>query len=218
MTDMETEKAIAKAVLERYPQTYAEMLGIDLARNTPAPLFQWLNCALLMSARISASRAHQAAGALLDEGLTTPDKVDESRQHDRVEVLNKNGYARYDESAARSIWQVTAMLKEEYGGDLRALRKAADFDPEKEKMLLKKFKGIGDVGADIFLREVQVAWDELYPFADTRAARAAENLGLKGTPAALAKLAGPRENLPRLLEGLIRAVSDNAQKEILEAA
>ena len=217
MRKPETQKAIVNAILDRYPESYSELLGIDLSKNTPAPLFQWLNCALLMSARISATLAHQAAGALLEAGLTTPDKMAEAHHSERVEVLNKNGYARYDESTARSIWHVTTMLKEDYVGDLRRLRHAADYDPDSERSLLKKFRGIGDVGADIFMREVQVAWDELYPFADLRAAKVAETLGLDTDPASLAKLAGKREDLPRLLEGLIRSQADNAVEDILEA-
>ena len=39
-------------------------------------------------------------------------------------------------------------------------------------------EGVGDVGADIFLREVQVAWTEVAPFADERALGAARDLGL----------------------------------------
>jgi hypothetical protein len=43
---------------------------------------------------------------------------------------------------------------------------------------LKEFKGLGDVGVDIFFREVQVAWQELRPFADRRTLDAAGRLGL----------------------------------------
>ncbi|AJY46466.1 hypothetical protein [Martelella endophytica] len=212
------QKAIAKAVLERYPESYSEMLGIDLAKNTPAPLFQWLNCALLMSARISASQAQRAAGALFTAGFTTPDKMAKTNWDERVKVLNKNGYARYDESTARYIADTTAKLKEDYGGDLRKLREEAGHDPEAERKLLKEFKGIGDVGADIFLREVQTAWDELYPFVDSRAAKAAENLGLDPAPKALSRLANGPGELARLLTGLVQTDLDNAGNDILKAA
>jgi hypothetical protein len=49
------------------------------------------------------------------------------------------------------------MVVEKYGGDLRNLRKSAAPggrpDPARERKLLKEFKGIGDVGANIFFRE-----------------------------------------------------------------
>src|SRR3546814_14871329 len=38
---------IARAVLELHPRTQAEELGIDVGRNTPAPLYQWLIVSLL---------------------------------------------------------------------------------------------------------------------------------------------------------------------------
>ena len=41
-------------------------------------------------------------------------------------------------------------------------------------------------GADIFCREAQIAWDELFPFADQRALEAAGRLGLEVDPEKLA--------------------------------
>jgi hypothetical protein len=68
---------------------------------------------------------------------------------------------------------------------------------------LKQCKGLGDVGVSIFFRETQLAWDELYPFADERALRTAERLGLEGDAKALAK-GLPRQEFPRLVAALIR--------------
>ena len=65
------------------------------------------------------------------------------------------------------------MLLDKYRGDLRQLRAAAGRDPRRERLLLKECKGIGEVGADIFCREAQITWDELFPFADRRALEAA---------------------------------------------
>lgn len=45
------------------------------------------------------------------------------------------------------------------------------------------------ISTDIFFREVQVAWDELFPFADRRALEGAGKLGLPEDPEALADLA-----------------------------
>jgi len=57
---------------------------------------------------------------------------------------------------------------------LRKLREAADYRVEEEKRLLMEFKGSGPMSADIFLREVQLAWDEVYSYADQRVLHAAE--------------------------------------------
>lgn len=216
MASKAQQKAIVKAILERYPKSYAEALHINVGKNTPAPLYQWLLCSLLMSARINANQARQAAAALFDAGWTTPEKMAATTWEQRGKVLNENGYARYDESTARYIADTTEIINDRYSGDLRNLRKEADNDPEQERALLQQFKGIGKVGADIFFREVQVAWEEHFPFVDREAADAAADLGLDNE--ALTDLAGKRENLPRLLTGLVRAALDDAKDDILAAA
>lgn len=214
----ETQTDIRDALLQRHGTTFAEELGIHPEHDTPAPLFRWLCAALLMSARISTDIALNAARALADAGWTTADKMADSRWEDRVKVLNGAGYARYDESTARMLGESSEMLRDRYDGDLRQLREEADRDPQAERRLLKEFKGIGDVGADIFFREVQTAWDELYPFADARALKIADEMGLPDTAEGLARLAG-RDRLPALLAALIRAdLAGDSREDILQAA
>lgn len=211
-------KSVVSAILERYPKSFSEEIGIDLSANTPAPLFQWLVACLLFSTRISMAHAQSAARALFENGWTTPDKMAASSWEDRVKVLNQSGYARYDESTARYIADATDFLRDTYSGDLRKLRDAAERSPFKERKLLKEFKGIGDVGADIFLREVQVTWEEAYPFADTKALSTAEELGLAQTAEDLADLAGTKLDFVRLLSGLIRISLAKETEEILAEA
>lgn len=198
-----SRKDLARAVLRRYPKSYADTLHINVARNTPAPLYQWLIVSLLFSARISAAQAESAAAALFRQGWRTPQKMNAVTWRQRVDVLNRSGYARYDESTSRYIADTTKLLLERYRGDLRALRAAAEGDPKQERARIKEFKGIGDVGADIFFREAQIAWDELYPFADRKALDVGRRLGLGETAHDLAKLVS-RSDLPRLLSGLVR--------------
>ncbi len=200
----ETEKPVLASLFDRHGRMFSEELGIDLMRGTPAPLFQWLCAALLMSARIPSERAMQAAGALKDAGWTTARHMADSRWEDRVKVLNGAGYARFDESAARMLGETADLLVSDYGGDLRRLRERAEYDPANEKRLLQEFKGIGYVGADIFLREVQCVWGELYPFADRKALETSEKLGLPETPGGLAALVS-RKDFPRLVAALVRA-------------
>lgn len=202
-TDLSPKKQAA-ALLDDSGGTYAEALGLDLAKNTPSPLFRWLCASLLLSTRISADLAMKAAAALADAGWTTPDKMAASTWEKRTKVLNRAGYARYDESTSRRLAELCETLLGEYGGDLRRLRKKAGNDPARERALLKEFKGIGDVGADIFCREVQVAWPELHPCVDARAMKSAQRLGLASSADDLAALV-PRADLPRLLAALVRA-------------
>lgn len=203
---------IVKAILDRTPESLAGELGINVVRNTPAPLFQWLIASLLFSARISADIAQRAAKALFAEGWRTPQKMAATSWKERVTILNRSGYARYDESTSRYIGTSTQLLIDTYNGDLRRLRDAANRDPETERQLIKQFKGIGDVGCDIFFREVQLVWDELYPFADRKALDAADKLGLGADAGHVAGLVA-RADLPRLLTGLVRLRGEKARRE-----
>ena len=200
-----SKRRIAEALLERHGRTFADELGIDVAAGTPSPLFRLLVASILFSARIGHRIAVAAARALADQGWTTPRKLAEATWRQRVRVLNGAGYARYDESTSRMLGDTCALLLERYRGDLRRLREQAERDPRRERALLKEFKGIGDVGVDIFFREAQVVWEELYPFADRRALRAAERLGLGGEVRSLARLVdGDAGEFATLTAALIR--------------
>jgi hypothetical protein len=65
-------------------------------------------------------------------------------------------------------------------------RAAAHAPAPYRRALLTEFKGIGDVGADIFLREAQRAWRELRPYFDERALTSARRLDLPDDTARLA--------------------------------
>ncbi len=161
--------------------------------------------ALLASARIRAEAAVSAARALFDAGWTTPRKMAAATWEERIRCLNRAGYARYDERTSRMLADTSNLLLERYRGDLRRLRDEAGRDPESERRLLRAFKGIGDVGVDIFFREAQLVWEELRPFADRRALDAAEALGLGSDARALERATSSPEELTRLVAGLVRA-------------
>jgi len=211
------KQQIAAALLERHGQTYAAELGIDLDRGTPSPLFRWLCASILLSARIGAKTAMAATKALAEHGWTTADRMARASWEQRTRALNRAGYARYDESTSRMLGDTAQMLLENYRGDLRRLRDAAERTPERERALLKECKGIGEVGADIFCREAQIVWDELYPFADRRALEAARRLGLEDDAGGLARRV-PRQDFPRLIAALVRTGLAKDHDGVLEAA
>ena len=212
-----SKQRIIEALLERHGQTYAAELGIDLERDTPSALYRWLCAATLLSARIGADIAMQATRALAEQGWTTAQKMADATWEQRTRALNQAGYARYDESTSRMLGDTAEMLLDKYRGDLRRLRDAAGRDPGRERALLKECKGIGEVGADIFCREAQVAWDELFPFADRRALEAAGRLGLEDDAARLARRVA-RKDYPRLLAALVRTALAKDYDELLRAA
>lgn len=213
-----SKKSTASALLDRHGQTYAEELDIDLDDPTPSPLFRLLVASQLFSARIDAGIAAEAARNLSKRGWRTAGKMRESSWEDRVSALNDAGYTRYQERTATMLGDVAELVEERWSGDLRKLRDEADRDPDAERELLKEAKGVGDVGVDIFFREVQVAWPEIAPFADDRALKAARELDLAGDPGELEKLADGRAEYARLVAALVRTQLAGDHDEIRAAA
>ena len=145
-------KQIVAALLAMHGRTYCDELAINIARNTPSVLFRWLCPTLLFSARINASVAIAAARAITRRGWT-------STWEERTHLLNAAGHARYHESTSAKLGEASALLLDRC--DLRRLRERAGRDAEEEHRLIQEFKRIGPVGADIFCREIQIAWPEL---------------------------------------------------------
>jgi len=214
---MKDSERLVNALLERHGRTFTQALGIKIAENTPAPLFQTLCLALLFSARIRASIAVDAMRALLDAGWTTADHMARSNWQARVRVLNDAGYARFDEKTSTMLGNASNFLIEHYGGDLRRLRKQADKTPAEERRLLQEIDGIGDVGVDIFFRDAQAAWAELRPFADAKALDGAHRIGLPKSASELSELVDERD-FPRLVTALVRMELAGDSDEVLAAA
>lgn len=208
---------IVHVLMNKHGQTFSEELGIDLSQPGPSALFRWLCATLLFSTRISADIAMKAARALTRRGWTTPQKMAAADWADRTRTLNESGYARYDESTSTKLEGDSKFILEKYGGDLRKLRKAANCDPARERELLEEFKGIGEVGADIFFREIQIAWDEVFPFADQKALSVAKDLGLGSDAQELLELT-TRAGFPRLLTALVRCGLAKEEETVLEEA
>jgi endonuclease III len=214
---MPAKKRIVAALLERHGRTYAEELGINVGKQTPSNLFQLLFASVLFSARIDAEIAGKAARNLKRRGWRTAAKMADSTWRQRVAALNDAGYTRYQERTATMLGDMAETLLERWGGDLRKLRDEADRDPTRERRLLKRLKGLGDTGVDIFFREAQAGWDELRPFADRRALDAARRLDLGSDAKALARLAKGRD-FDRLVAALVRTELANDYENIREAA
>ena len=208
---------VVAALIDRHGRTYANEAGITL-RNTPSPLFRLLVLSLLLSARIDANIAVAAARALAEAGWTTPEKLADSRWEERARVLNRSGYARYDERTSTMLADMSDLVLRRYDGDLRKLRDAAGHDPAEERRALQDFSGIGAVGAAIFAREVQLVWDEMYPFADDRALGCAERLGLGAEVKDLQRNTSDQEHFTLLVAALVRCDLAGDHAAILEAA
>jgi endonuclease III len=212
------DEALVGTLLKRFGRTYAEQAGIRLA-DRPAPLYQLLVLATLISARISADIAVAAARELFAAGYRTPRAMLAASWQDRVDALGRGHYKRYDERTATMLGDGAALVIERWHGDLRRLRDEAGGDPGRIAALLQEFPGIGPAGASIFLREVQAVWPSVAPYMDDRVRAGARELGLPDDPKALAQWAGSDRDLARLAAALVRVtLSKTAPDEVKQAA
>ncbi|MFD0558627.1 endonuclease III [Stackebrandtia endophytica] len=204
---MSTKKEKVRTLLDRHGETYAEEAGINLA-DKPMPLYQLLVLAMLLSARIRASTATQAATELYSAGLRTPQKMCDSTWRQRVAALGRGHYRRYDERTATMLGDGADLVRRRWGSDLRRLRDEGG-DRTGITELLQEVPGIGPTGADIFCREVQGVWPVLAPFVDEKATQGARRLGLPTTPARLASYV-EEDEMPHLVSGCVRAALSKA--------
>lgn len=149
---MGASRDIVSRLQDQAGRTYAEEAGIRLA-DKPMPLFQLLVLCMPASKPIDATVAMHAARELFSEELRTPQAVLDVNRKTMIDAFGRSGYARYDESSATRLVEMAHAVNNEYGGDPRRLAETRDVEVVRRR--IKQFKGIGDTGADIFLREVQ---------------------------------------------------------------
>jgi len=195
-----------KTLLDRYGHTYAEDAGIRLA-DRPAPLYQLLVLATLLSARITAGVAVAAARELFRAGYRNPTAMREASWQDRVDALGRGHYRRYDERTATMLGDAADLCLRRWHGDLRRLHAEAAGNIGRLRGLLMEFPGIGPTGADIFLREVQDVWTDIRPYLDRKVTAGAKKLHLPTSPDTLARLTDPAET-SRLASALVRVSLD----------
>lgn len=186
--------------------TYAAQARITMS-DKPMPLFQLLVLCMLASKPIDADIAMAAARELFKAGLRTPKAVQQANRQTMIDAFGRAHYVRYDESSATRLTDMAQRVRDEYSGDLRGLAERSHHDVAAAKRMLKQFKGIGDTGADIYLREVQDVWTWVRPYFDDRTTGTAEQLGLPAEPKKLGSLA-PQDNA-RLAAALVRASLDD---------
>lgn len=203
---------VVRRLLKVAGTTYAAEAGIKL-NDKPMPLFQLLVLCMLASKPIDAAIATRAARELFKAGLRSPKAVLASDRRTMISAFGRAHYVRYDESSATRLTEMAERVRDDYSGDLREIAKRSRHDVAAAKRMLKQFKGIGDTGADIYLREVQDVWPWVRPYFDDRAIAAAKQLGLPAQPAKLGALA-PRANA-RLAAALVRAsLDDDVRRQV----
>jgi endonuclease III len=207
---MTEAKHIVRRLLDAAGVTYALEAGIHM-KNQPMPLFQLLVLTMLASKPIGSGVATRAARELFTIGLRTPRAVLDADRQTVIDAFGRAGYARYDESSATRLFDMASQVRDVYDGDLRNLALNCKEVPTSAAWALQRFKGIGQTGADIFLREVQDVWHWVRPYFDDRALAAAADLGLPDDPGDLGDLAS-RSN-SRLAAALVRVSLDSDLRE-----
>lgn len=177
-----------RALLDAHPDTFAREAGITLT-DKPSPLFRLLVLTKLLSANLDARLGLRTAHAIGRAGMTTAAKLADAGQDARWQVLSDAKYLRKAQTA-RQLGQLAEEVTDRWGGDLRTLRTQAGGDVDAVRDAVVAFTGIGPLGADIFLREVQAVWSDVRPFADERVLDLARARGLPHTVEGLARAAG----------------------------
>lgn len=211
---MNEAERLVRRLLTVAGTTYAAEAGVRI-KDKPMPLFQLLVLCMLASKPIEATIAMRAGHELFADGLRTPKAVLASDRGTMIRAFGRAHYVRYDESSATRLTDMAERVRDEYSGDLRELARRSEHDVRAAARLLKQFNGIGDTGADIFLREVQDVWPWVRPYFDKRAIAGAEMLGLPADRAALGRMA-PGDNA-RLAAALVRAsLDDDVRRQLTD--
>ncbi|ROT29750.1 hypothetical protein [Micromonospora sp. HM5-17] len=213
-TSVEERKRLARRLAGR-GRGFAEEYGIRVTNN-PSSLFQVLCLAILLRRVGDVRRAVEPALALRDRGWESPARMVRSRPEDRAAVLREHGRRADANRLAGILGDLAGVLVGRYRGDLRRLRAAARYEPDRERALLGELPGVDGEVTDLFLREVQALWRENAPVADRRALAAARRLGLGRSAADLAALAGggESERLAWLVGALARIDLEGSYDEI----
>ncbi|MDQ3887486.1 MAG: hypothetical protein M3308_10880, partial [Actinomycetota bacterium] len=160
-----------------------------------------------------------AAKELFAAGYRTPQRMRQATWQDRVDALGRGGYRRYDERTSTMLGEAAVLLLDRWGGDLRKLHEEAGGDPERIRELLTEFKGMGPVGGDIFLREVQAVWSDVAPYVDQRALQGATKAGLPSNARQLSGLVDSPRDLARLTSALVQiSRGSRVAEEVRQAA
>ncbi|PYH83815.1 hypothetical protein BO82DRAFT_372934 [Aspergillus uvarum CBS 121591] len=159
--------------------------------------------AMLKSRPISHDLSQRAVNHLIEVGFHDIRKLSESSWEERAMALKDGGYNRYREQGATNLGKMVELVNDKYEGDLNNLLKQAKNDRKKTRQLIKEIKGLGDLGADLFLNNVQSVWPSMAPFLDGRSLETADKVGL-GTDleAIYAELGRDCVSMSRLANGL----------------
>jgi len=164
-------------LIETMGGRFSTALGISLESKDNKEISKWFLAAILFGARIEESIAIRTYHEFARREITTARAILNTGWEGLVEILDAGGYVRYDFKTATKLLEIADKWEKEYQGDLNLLHERAKDSQELETRLLK-FKGIGPVTTNIFLRELRGVWGKAESLPSDLTLLAAQNLGL----------------------------------------
>ncbi|NTW59076.1 MAG: hypothetical protein HGA43_07910 [Nitrospirae bacterium] len=174
---MTTTSAI-RALRGKYPGRFSAELGIDLSQGRSREIFRWFLASVLFGARISETIVKKTFREFASRAIVSPKAVLETGWDGLVEVLDRGGYVRYDFKTATKLLDLCRALTQDYQADLANLHAAAADGKDLEQRIKSLAKGIGDVTAGIFLREMRGIWEKADPLPSDLVVMAAHHRGI----------------------------------------
>ena len=152
----------------------------DPQQSTPETVLAHLLNALISSARMSHSIATNTLEQTLSAGYHNLETLEKSSWEERTELLTKGGYTRYREKTATAMGDMANHLREKYDGDASRVVEVEESDAAKTTVAkrAKEFKGIGQLGAEIFLETIQAAAPYIAPTLSNRNLETVEKMDL----------------------------------------
>ncbi len=190
---------LTKALLTRLGGRFSTSLGIDLEKGDSKEVFKWFLASVLFGARISEKIVVNTYRRFEEAKVLSPEAIVSTGWDGLVGILDSGGYVRYDFKTADKLLDVCGNLVSDYGGDLDLLHRKAKDPIDLEERIKSLGKGIGEVTANIFLRELRDVWEKAEPVPGSLVTAAARNLGLakgKDPPTVLGELRNIWEKAP----------------------
>jgi endonuclease III len=157
---------------------YSEELEIDLRAGNDKEIFKWFLASLLFGARITETIAKNTYRAFERNRLLDPKKILGSGWEFLVSpIMSEGGYVRYDGRKSTQILRDCEWLLDRYEGRLTQVHRLAKNSEDLEHKLLE-FYGVGEVTANIFLRELRPYWKKADPEPLPIVKKAAERWGI----------------------------------------
>jgi len=173
-----TATAAIQALRGQYPGRFSTELGIDLTQGRSREIFKWFLASVLFGARISESIVKKTFREFASRAIVSPKAVLDTGWDSLVEILDRGGYVRYDFKTATKLLDLCRALTQGYQADLANLHTAAADSKDLEQRIKSLAKGIGEVTAGIFLREMRGIWEKADPLPSDLVVMAAHRRGI----------------------------------------